>query len=50
MSDKKLSTLDILRDKAGTRRDFVKIFTELCHCLYFEQFSSVISKDSKVMA
>ena len=30
MADKKLSTLDILRDKAGTRRDFVKIFTELC--------------------
>ena len=22
--------MDILRDKAGTRRDFVKIFTELC--------------------
>ena len=25
-----MTTVDILRDKAGTRRDFVKIFTELC--------------------
>ena len=30
LGDHSLSTVDILRYRAGTNREFVKIFTELC--------------------
>ena len=29
-TDTALDTIDILRDKTGARKDFVKIFTEMC--------------------
>ena len=30
MKDKAQETIDILRDKTGSRKDFIKIFIEMC--------------------
>ena len=48
LSHKKLTTLDILRDKAGTRRDFVTIFTEMCEVggIKFKTITGFIKDDN----
>ena len=48
LSSKKLTTVDILRDKAGTRRDFVTIFTEMCEVggIKFKTITGFIKDDN----